>query len=561
MKKKLKIVSYITGIIRFINQYNRLYICISVISLVVIGVLPIVSIHLTQMTINAIQRGSHELRRIVWLLVLICLLNILQAIINEAYSYYNVKVTLNLSRRINIMMLEKSARLELSDFENPQTFDRISRAQNQTGSQILAFVTELFSVFQQLATAIATIWMIANFRWWLIILCVTVPVIRFFVSVRISKEQYNMRYKRTQKERKCGYIKYLFSTTEGMEELKIFQFTKRRIRQYSDLQKEFIKQDLTIEKKNNILIITTEVLATAVSGVCMAYCVLEAFFGRILLGDVIAYIDYIEKINESIENIFADMQQMVSESLYVRLLVDFLEMPEEKIRDQKIERIQTIEFRNVSFGYGNNLVLKNVNFRFQSGDFIKIVGINGSGKTTLLKLLMGIYDDYDGQILINDSELKDINRESYYEHLGCVFQNYEKYEDTIATNITCDDSRYSKKEILRNADSVGLLKKIESIGGLNTIVGHWFGEHQLSDGEWQKIAVARALIRNSDFLILDEPDAALDSISAKRIHNELLHKVEIRKCIAIKVSHKTDENDVQYTGIYRLQDGTLIMEK
>ena len=170
------------GIIRFINQYNRLYICISVISLVVIGVLPIVSIHLTQMTINAIQRGSHELRRIVWLLVLICLLNMLQAIINEAYSYYNVKVTLNLSRRINIMMLEKSARLELSDFENPQTFDRISRAQNQTGSQILAFVTELFSVFQQLATAIATIWMIASFRWWLIILCVTVPVIRFFVS-------------------------------------------------------------------------------------------------------------------------------------------------------------------------------------------------------------------------------------------------------------------------------------------------------------------------------------------------------------------------------------------
>lgn len=549
------------GIIRFINQYNRLYICISVISLVVIGVLPIVSIHLTQMTINAIQRGSHELRRIVWLLVLICLLNMLQAIINEAYSYYNVKVTLNLSRRINIMMLEKSARLELSDFENPQTFDRISRAQNQTGSQILAFVTELFSVFQQLATAIATIWMIASFRWWLIILCVTVPVIRFFVSVRISKEQYNMRYKRTQKERKCGYIKYLFSTAEGMEELRIFQFTKRRIRQYSDLQKEFIQQDLTIEKKNNILIITTEVLATAVNGVCMAYCVLEAFFGRILLGDVTAYIDYIEKINESIENIFVDMQQMVSESLYVRLLVDFLEMPEEKTRDQKIEKIQTIEFRNVSFGYGSNLVLKNVNFRFQSGDFIKIIGINGSGKTTLLKLLMGIYDAYDGQILINDSELKDINRESYYEHLGCVFQNYEKYEDTIATNITCDDSRYSKKEILRNADSVGLLKKIESIGGLNTIVGHWFGEHQLSGGEWQKIAIARALIRNSDFLILDEPDAALDSISGKRIHNELLRKVEIRNCIAIKVSHKTDENDVQYAGIYRLQDGTLIREK
>ena len=174
-----------------------------------------------------------------------------------------------------------------------------------------------------------------------------------------------------------------------MEELRIFQSVKRRIQQYSELQKEFIQQELNVEKKGNILIIITEVLAAIVNGVSIAYCVLQAFLGGILLGDAAAYIDYIEKTNECVENIFSGLQQIVNEILYVRLLVDFFELPEEKARDEKISRIQTVEFQGVSFGYGSEQILKDVSFTLHAGDFVKIIGLNGSGKTTLLKLLMG----------------------------------------------------------------------------------------------------------------------------------------------------------------------------
>ena len=560
-REKLGFLSYIGKIVRFINHHNPMYILISVVSLSMLGLLPIASIQLTQIMINSIQTGENNLKQVISILVVICLLNVLQAVINEGYSYYAIKVTLNLSHKINVMLLEKSARLALSDFENSETFDMISRAQNQTGAQILSFLTELLSIFQQLVTLGVTIWMIAKFRKWLIVLCILVPLIRFAVAVRIGKEQYNMRFKRTQKERKCGYIKYLFSTTQGMEELRIFQSVKRRIQQYSELQKEFIQQELNVEKKGNVLIIITEVLAAIVNGVSIAYCALQAFLGGILLGDAAAYIDYIEKTNECVENIFSGLQQIVNEILYVRLLVDFFELPEEKARDEKISRIQTVEFQGVSFGYGSEQILKDVSFTLHAGDFVKIIGLNGSGKTTLLKLLMGIYENYDGKILINGEELRTIDRNSYYEHLGCIFQNFEKYEDSIRTNITCDDIRYSEKEINQNIDLVGLHEKIAAIGGIDVVVGHWFGEQQLSGGEWQRIAIARSLTRNSDCLLLDEPDAALDAVSKERINKVLYKEAKRKRHIVIQVSHKMDESDAQYTGIYRLRDGKLIQEK
>lgn len=262
-----------------------------------------------------------------------------------------------------------------------------------------------------------------------------------------------------------------------------------------------------------------------------------------------------------VENIFSGLQQIVNEILYVRLLVDFFELPEEKARDEKISRIQTVEFQGVSFGYGSEQILKDVSFTLHAGDFVKIIGLNGSGKTTLLKLLMGIYENYDGKILINGEELRTIDRNSYYEHLGCIFQNFEKYEDSIRTNITCDDNRYSEKEINQSIDIVGLHEKIAAIGGIDVVVGHWFGEQQLSGGEWQRIAIARSLIRNSDCLLLDEPDAALDAVSKERINKVLYKEAKRKRHIVIQVSHKMDESDAQYTGIYGLRDGKLIQEK
>lgn len=168
-REKLGFLSYIGKIVRFINHHNPMYILISVVSLGMLGLLPIASIQLTQIMINSIQTGENNLKQVISILVVICLLNVLQAVINEGYSYYAIKVTLNLSHKINVMLLEKSARLALSDFENSETFDMISRAQNQTGAQILSFLTELLSIFQQLVTLGVTIWMIAKFRRWLIV--------------------------------------------------------------------------------------------------------------------------------------------------------------------------------------------------------------------------------------------------------------------------------------------------------------------------------------------------------------------------------------------------------
>lgn len=267
------------------------------------------------------------------------------------------------------------------------------------------------------------------------------------------------------------------------------------------------------------------------------------FIGNILTGDVITYIKAISNSKSNITSILVGLSNMVSKSLFLGQLFEFFDLKEEDISNKiKIDEIREIEIRNLYYKYNSSkeYVLKNVNLRINKNEKIAILGMNGSGKTTLIKLIMGFYRNYEGNILINGIEVRDIDKESLLKEISTLFQDFVKYEASFRENISYSNLKImSEDEKIKNiAKKFNFLDLIDSYDKkLDTQLGMWFDDGvNLSMGQWQKIALARAFAKNSSMYILDEPNASMDAITEKEISD--LYENILENKIGIIIAHR-----------------------
>lgn len=264
-----------------------------------------------------------------------------------------------------------------------------------------------------------------------------------------------------------------------------------------------IDQDVKLVKKATKINATLDFLDQIIFGSIFFYLIMEGVHHSILIGDVITYTKCISTVKSNMETIF---------SLFIRLFFQFLD-----IKTSSEDENKKIEFKDVCFKYksNDNYVLENINFKIDNNHIIGIVGRNGSGKSTLSKLILGFYDDYEGEILVNGVDLKNLNKISYCKQIGCVFQDYVKYETSLRENIAFGNLRILNNDnIINNAlNFVQLKANIYSKEGLDVCLGNWFGGKQVSIGEWQKISIARTLVKDADLYVMDEPDSSLDAES------------------------------------------------
>lgn len=215
------------------------------------------------------------------------------------------------------------------------------------------------------------------------------------------------------------------------------------------------------------------------------------------------------------ESIFSTVEKMLKDALDVSNYYEFLEIKPEKNGTHIIDHIDSVQFKNVSFKYKNNddYTLRDISFCITAGETVALVGTNGSGKSTILKLLLGFYSDYSGSILINGIELREIDKETFYAHISCVFQDFMKYEDTIRENIACSDMAAASNDskITTALLDAGFDAANTKIFELDSMLGTWFDDGtQLSGGEWQRIALGRAFFKDAELYMFDEPSSALD---------------------------------------------------
>ncbi len=538
--------------------YSKGYVLLNFLMIMIEGLVPAVLIVIMQRIINMLQFGQYKLSDIVSCIGIYVVVKVVITLEMALHSYYNNQFNLKFAQYINLKMLDKAVQLNLKDYEDSETYNIINRAQTQKGASILSYISELLEIIRQFIIIGSTTAILIRFKWWIVLVSLAVPAMRCAVMISIDRQWYKLRVSRTQRERQNWYINYILLTGRAFKEIKILGLSKYLIRKYKKRSDGFIEEDLKMQQKTTILTIVSDIIDCLFTGALFTYTVLLGVAGKILIGDVAAYIECIENIKNSAQEIFSEVGSIAEQSLYVGLLFEFFNISEKKQEIEKaIKHIEKIELKHVSFRYGEEYVLKNISLTLCAGQTVALVGQNGSGKTTLIKLILGFYDNYEGEIYINGTELRDVGLESYRKRISCIFQDYQKYETTVRENVAfgdlskidCDDAIW---KALRDAK---VQDRIRDIGVLDAVIGNWFGERELSAGEWQRIAIARALVKKADMYVFDEPDASLDIMNQKELIS--IYKNIMAGNIGIFITHKVHYVSLVAEMIYVLQQGEI----
>ncbi|TQQ84043.1 ABC transporter ATP-binding protein [Peptacetobacter hominis] len=554
-----KIFTCLKNSYSIIWNYDKKYILLNCFISIIQGIIPSILIIVMQKIINNLQKGL-TFNIILEYVLLYIFISLLELFISNIFSLYKNIFGLKFSKYISIKMIEQTTELELMDFENKEVYDVISRANSQNGLSIISFISENINLFKGIITLISVSIIIIKFKWWLILLVLLPSFIECIVTIKINNLWYDIRVKRTIDERKSWYINFLFTTGNAFKEIKLFGLKQYFVNKFDKIQSGIISQDISMTKIEFIFSSILDIINSILLGLIYIYIVYQGYISRILIGDVTAYIDSIINIKSNIENIFSSIESIIEQSMYINFLFDFFDLkPNNRKGDLKISSINKIEFKNVSFSYNNGKnVINNINFTIKQGERVAFVGENGSGKTTIIKLILGLYGNYSGQIFINDIDLKKIDIKNYYNKVGCIFQDYVKYEASICENIAFGDieSINNREKIFKTLKTINFNKSIcNSQNDLDTIIGNWFGDRQLSLGEWQKLAVGRAIFKDADVYILDEPDSSLD------IHKQYelidIYKNIMKNKIGIYVTHKVNYVQNLSTYIYVIENGTI----
>lgn len=524
-------------------------------------ILPYITMINTQEIINRIQIGL-SIRLILKRLIIFLILGILYIISSNLYNFLILKYKEYLYLELNKKFLDNSLKFNLKDFENPEVYNIIQRAEQEIGIRPYNIIISLLSIISQSVNLISAFLILTKWHLTLIIGFILLASFASKYFISISKNEYDILMNRTNYERKSWYISHLLIKDEYIKEVRLFGLSKYLIQQFIELRSRFFKENVDVLKRQYIFSEIYQLMNYVISFFIIFLAIYESTQGILLVGTAMTYINTSSKIENAIQNIVSNIFGIYKDSLYIDNIKKYFNYESNKFYGNKtLKNITTIEFVNVSFKYPNREVyaIRNTSFKIKKGEILAIVGENGSGKTTIIKLLNGLYDEYEGNILINGIEIREIDKKSLRNCLATLFQDYNKYQFTIKENIGFGsiDNLGDIEKIKYSAKKGGADQFINCLPNNYTQqVGYWFeGGTQLSGGQWQKLGLSRLFMKNADCLILDEPTASLDPFSELEIFKQLYQNSNEK--INIIITHRFI-NTVFANKIIVLKNGEII---
>lgn len=535
------------------------YFIIAAIMTLVLGISSALTIYATKLLINVLQFGVSDPKKFLIMLAFYGGINVGGSVIHNFQSYISEKHHLYVNNQLDVMCLEKCKRLNLKDFEDEHIYDIVNRATGMGRTKIYELYINILSLVQSIVAVLAIYAVIININRVLFLFILAVPIISTGANIFIGRKQYDLLKKRTSRNRKLSYINYLLTNNIAIKEILSYECHNYLISKFKKINEDILDENNKFLKLRTVINFILSFFEELVSISIIICVVLMARAGNMLIGDMVAYINSLSTITENLKNLLLCISSIYNNKLYIEDFFVFLDL-EENIGTErlKIQKIKKIEFDNVSFSYKDTdkEILKNISLKIDCSKPIAIIGENGSGKTTIIKLLAGLYRTYKGDIRINGIELKMLSSESYKKKIGIVFQDFNKYELSIRENIALADTEKinSDNEIYQILKVVGLDKEFGN--NLDVQMGNWFGGRELSKGQWQRIAIARALIRDSDVLVLDEPTAALDPIIEREIF-QLIKNISKQK-ILIFITHRVSNLLELDPYIFIMENGQIV---
>lgn len=559
IKDNVILISKNSGKIFFINAI------ISVLQ----GIVPFIIIVciktlIDQLTAPTIQDTQQQLF-FIFLLIITALFFLISGILSEVSSFYSEKLGQSVTRRIYEKLHWKHTALDLSNYENPAKQDKMHRAVQEASFRPIKMLNELLTGIRSIASALFLVGLFISIRWYLMLILFIAIIPGVLVRLKFSKKLYKLKESQSTKEREMYYYNRILTGFPFAKELKLFGFSEFFKQRFSNVQNILFEQKITLRKSEFRLGIFAQIFAVVLIFVSLGFVSVLKMNGEISIGTVVLFFIAFQRGYSVLNDLFQSFTRILQDNTFLQDFIDFLNIPTRtKIptkNDTEFSLKKEIVFENVSFRYESSKrnALKAVNITIPKGKTVAFVGANGSGKTTMIKLLCGFYEPDSGNILIDGVDSNLIGQHKICENITAVFQDFALYNIPAFRNIGLGNSQIPidlerAKKAAQAADVDTVIERLPD--GYNTLLGNLFknGE-ELSIGQWQKMAIARAFYRDSPLILMDEPSSALDANSEVQIINSL-KKLSHEKT-AVIISHRL--TTVQWADlIYYFHEGEVM---
>jgi ATP-binding cassette subfamily B protein len=491
--------------------------------------------------------GFSSFNAIVFLAVLQLLLFALIAFLSTVRNITQQLLQNSVSMRIQLMVMEKAAGLDLAFYEDPASYDLLRRAQTDSINRPVMMISTAFGLVQTALTFISMIALLVVVSPLLALLALLSPIPAFIADTRYGWRGYNIARWGSRLLRRMNYLVTLLTTDSYAKEVKLFGLGRYFIDRYRLIGETYYGSQRRQVVRRYLIGFLWGNLSTIATSVTYLYVALQAIAGRLTLGDLTLYTAAAQSVQSSIQGILSGFSGMYEHNLYLSNLFELMEtktvLP---VRARPIPVATPlrgeIRFEHVSFAYpdAKDNALTDLSFTVSPGETIAIVGRNGAGKTTLFKLICRLYDPIGGRILIDDVDLRDYDPAELRAQIGGMFQDYVTYQATAAENIGLGNLRAltDRDAVVKASRQAGSNSLIDGLPqGYDTALGKWFDAGvNLSGGEWQKVALARAFMRDARILLLDEPTSALDAQAEYELFERLRSLTRGRT--AVYISHR-----------------------
>lgn len=520
------------------------------ISRVFSSLMPVGLLWITKLIIDRIVHAvsTHQAvnRGFWWLVVAEFSLAVVNSILIRSIDYSDSLLADKYTRYVSIRVMNHAASLDLIAYEDPVFYDRLERARVQATDR-LVMIQAIGRLVQQTITTVTLSVSIMLFSPWLMLLLILGVVPAFLGESHFAFLGYAKNFRQTPMRRQLDYLRILGGSKEAAKELKLFGLRGFLRDRFTQLSNQIYDENVSLSRRK--LIAGSMLSTVGTMGYYSAYVfvIWRTVNGALSIGSLTFLAGAIQQASSNIEQIFSTVAAIGDQALFLTDLLAFFEMkptirskPSAPTTPRPIRR--GVEFRNVSFSYPGNprLVLDRINFTLHTGERLALIGENGQGKTTIVKLITRLYDPTEGQILLDGIDLREYDLDDLHREIGVIFQDFMRYEMTARENIAVGRiEEINNTELLKQAAQKSLAD--QTIGrlslGYDQMLGRRFEQGvDLSGGEWQKVALARAYLRDAQLLILDEPTASLDARSELEVFHRFSELTAGK--MALFISHR-----------------------
>lgn len=541
------------------------------------GLTPVIGALLSKEIINELQAANTPVSeffhsRIFMLLIYLFIYRVLKRLALTAGTAVDSLSGELVIKQTKLRIMNKSHELDLQYFDLPEFYEKLENANREAGIRPIQVITKTFTAASTLIELISYIAVMATAPGLglaaFIIMAVSLP--SAIISFIYRKRNFNYKRRRSKDRREMNYYSDVLVNKDIVKEVRIFGLTDFFADKFKKVFGEYFKGLRALILSESLWQIALGIVSVIVNLFFCGIVALRVLSGEIMLGDYTLYTGAIMSIATCIATLISTSAGVYEGTLFIDNLMYFMNKspgivptvtPGAKV---KRNAPHTIEFKNVSFHYpgSERCVLQNINITFSPGQTTVLVGLNGAGKTTLIKLLTRLYDPTDGVILLDGRDIREYDLESLYGMFGIIFQDFGRYAVTVGENISFGDlsltpSHDSLMEAARQSNADGFIEKLPQ--GIDTPLTRQFERtgSELSGGQWQKLAIARAFYSRSDILVLDEPTASLDPLAEQEIFNEF-DRLRSGK-MSIFVSHRL--SSATTAGQIIVLEGGRVVEK